>query len=301
MDYRYFLAVVDTGSLAAASERLHIVSSAISRQISLLEDAVGVPLFERRPRGMVLTAAGEALAAYALRVRLEEDAILDSLRTSNYAKAHVIRISATEGLSRYFLPRAMAEFEAKNSAAQFVLCVSTPHDCVKMVRSGETDIGVVFSTAPVTDVRIDYACRSPICAILRPDHPLANAARLSLAALQPYRMAITGPGTTQRQLFDHACQLERLVFTEVLTCNYSGALHEFVRCTNAITLGSHISHESHRDYGLIAVPLRDSQLSRDVQILTMVSRTLPTSVAAFRDLLIRRLAEFNVSADKSAN
>ncbi len=294
MDYKYFLAVVDSGSLAAASERLHIAPSAISRQIALLEEGIGVLLFERRPRGMVLTAAGEALATHALRVRLEEEAIVNSLRTASYTKAHVVQIASTEGLSRYFLPQVMAEFEVTNPAVQFVLSVSTPFDCVKMVRAGETDIGVVFSTAPVTDVRVDYACRSPLCAIMRPDHPLATFGGLSLAALQPYPIAMTRPGTTQRQLFDHVCQMEKLNFTEVLTCNYSGALHEFVRRTTAVALGSLISHESDRDYGLIAVPLIDSRLNRDIQILSMAKRALPPTVSLFRDSLIRRLEEVNV-------
>ena len=64
---RYFMAVADTGSLTEASARQHVAASALSRQIAALEAQLGVALFERHPRGMGLTAAGEILRAHARR------------------------------------------------------------------------------------------------------------------------------------------------------------------------------------------------------------------------------------------
>lgn len=54
---RYFLEVARSGSLSKASERLFVAVSALSRQIAKIEEQMGTPLFERRPRGMVLTEA----------------------------------------------------------------------------------------------------------------------------------------------------------------------------------------------------------------------------------------------------
>ena len=65
---RYFLAVAQSGSLTEASARLHVAASALSRQIAGLEAQLGSPLFERHPRGMVLTAAGEILAAQGRKI-----------------------------------------------------------------------------------------------------------------------------------------------------------------------------------------------------------------------------------------
>ncbi|QFY79813.1 LysR family transcriptional regulator [Alcaligenes faecalis] len=291
MDYKYFLAVMETGSLAAASARLHIAPSAISRQIALMEEAVGVSLFERRRRGMVLTAAGQALADHALRVRLEEEAILQSLRTKDYAQAHMIRVAATEGLSRYFLPGVMADFSARRPQAQFVLRVGSPTDCLDQVKNGDVDIAVVFSTAPVPDVEVNHSCRSPLFAIMQPEHPLANADSLSLKELQAYPIVMPGQESTQKQLFNHVCQMEKLRFHEVFTCNYSGALHEYVRQTEAIALGALISHRSSRDNGLQAVPVHDPRLERDIQVLSMAKRVLPESVQEFMQMLVQELQE----------
>ena len=71
---RYFLEVVRSGSVSEAATRLNVSPSAVSRQVAALEDLLGVPLFDRRPRGMAPSAAGELLAAHARRGALEPTA-----------------------------------------------------------------------------------------------------------------------------------------------------------------------------------------------------------------------------------
>jgi DNA-binding transcriptional LysR family regulator len=70
---RYFLEVARTGSVSAAAQRLRVAASAVSRQIANLEKELDALLFERRARGMIMTQAGETLAAYAQRLALENE------------------------------------------------------------------------------------------------------------------------------------------------------------------------------------------------------------------------------------
>lgn len=76
---RYFVEVARTGSISDASARLHVAVSAISRQIARLEGELGVALFERRPRGMSLSEAGERLLAYAQRSLLEAEHVMKEI------------------------------------------------------------------------------------------------------------------------------------------------------------------------------------------------------------------------------
>ena len=76
---RYFLAVAKCGSISEASAHLNVATSAISRQISALEDQIGTPLFERKPRGMTLSAAGELLAAYARKIQLDTHRVIGEI------------------------------------------------------------------------------------------------------------------------------------------------------------------------------------------------------------------------------
>ncbi|MBN3727747.1 LysR family transcriptional regulator [Burkholderia sp. Ac-20379] len=68
---RYFLAVADSGSVAAAARQLHIVQPALSRQIRDLEEELGAPLFSRSARGVELTAAGEQFALDARKLMID--------------------------------------------------------------------------------------------------------------------------------------------------------------------------------------------------------------------------------------
>ena len=294
VDYRYFLAVFDSGSLAAAGERLHIAPSAVSRQIALLEESVGVALFERRPRGMEPTAAGNALAHHARRASLEEQALLSELRGGDYPGARVIRLVSTEGLSRYFLPHVLIQHYQQSPDFQYVLEVMSPLECAEKIKRGDADVGLTFSTAPTDGVEILYSGRSAIRALMRAGHPLSTHKTLPMRALLPFPLALTPKGTTLRQLFDLVCEMEGLHFNHVMTCNYSGAIHEFVRHSDTIAFGGAISQRVNDSSDLVSVPLSNPRFAdRTVQVLTMPKRALPTALQGFIETLIGCLQRLN--------
>lgn len=80
---RAFLAIADTGSITRASETLHLVQPALSRQLRMLEDELGTPLFERTPRGMELTDAGARLVDRARRALREIDGARTEILAAN--------------------------------------------------------------------------------------------------------------------------------------------------------------------------------------------------------------------------
>src|SRR5690606_31640145 len=96
---RYFYEVALKGSLSAASESLHVAVSAISRQITSLEQDVGTALFQRSARGMVLTSAGEIRLRHVRRAMLEADAVLESIAALRGAELSPLRIACTQGLA----------------------------------------------------------------------------------------------------------------------------------------------------------------------------------------------------------
>lgn len=290
MDYRYFLAVIDSGSLASAGERLHIAPSAVSRQIAILESSIGIPLFERKPRGMEPTAAGTALADHARRAVLEEQNLLSELRGGDYPGAKAVRLVSTEGLSRYFLPSVLIRNSHLDPMFRYALEVMSPHECAEKVARGDADVGLTFNTEPVDGVEVLYSGRSPIRAVMRADHPLSRHKQLSLQSLLPFALALTPKGTTQRQLFDLVCQMEGLKFDQLLTCNYSGAIHEFVRHSDTIAFGGAISQRADNSDGLISIPLSNPQFfDRTIQVLVMPRRVLPESLKSFIDHLVKCL------------
>ncbi len=263
---RYFLEVVRCGSLGLAAQRLHVAGSAISRQIAWLENALGTPLFERRPRGMVPTAAGELLAAYARRCSLEAERTLEDIQALSGLRAGRVRLVATEGFAGDFPPAAIGAFQRQHPGVRIELSVQPPAQVGAAVRRGDADLGLTFSRTPEPDVAVASRHPAPVMVLMRPDHPLATAASLTLARLQGHALALPDADTTLRQTFDIACTRQQLAIDPVFTANHVGAL--------------------------CAVPLRDRVMGlRDIELQVMVGRTLPPAVQAFLEHLRRGLGE----------
>ncbi len=93
---RYFLEVVDSGSLTVAAQKLHVAPSAVSRMVRKLEEEHQTLLFDRHARGMVLTEAGQLLKAYARRASLEAERARAEIRDLSEIGQKLIRISANQ-------------------------------------------------------------------------------------------------------------------------------------------------------------------------------------------------------------
>ncbi|UKY55019.1 LysR family transcriptional regulator [Streptomyces inhibens] len=288
---RYFLEVARTGSINQASAHLHVAASAISRQIARLEHEVGVPLFERRPRGMVLSEAGEMLAAHARRSQLESEQVLADLRGLGTLRHSTVRIASSEGFARGFLPEAVVSFRETHPGVRFHLHVTTPGDATRRVRDGEADLAVTYSLAPEEGIKVEYALRQPILALVPTGHPLAGRTELWISDLLPYPLGLMEQTTTIRQLFDICASLEDLTFQPVFVSNDSGALHAFARLRGGIIMAGQLTvRGSGVGEDVVAIPVRNPELAeRSVQIQSMARRVLPVAVQTFLTHLMERM------------
>lgn len=289
---QYFLEVARTGSISEASERLHVATSAISRQIAKLEQDVGAPLFERRPRGMALSEAGEILAAYARRSSLEAEQVLAEVHSVHALTRSTVKIASSEGFARELLPEAITTFREKHPGVRFRLNVTGPAAATQQVRDGTVDLAVTYSLAPEKDIKVEYSQQQPIYVLMADDHPLAKRADVDLAELLEYPLALPNEDTTIRQLFDIYVALEELGFEPAFVSNYSGALQSFTRLRGGVTLIGPLTVRRRLKIDRLAiVPIRNAELRRrSVQIQSMARRALPPAVRAFLTHLIELIS-----------
>lgn len=290
---RYFLEVAKTGSISEASSRLNVASSAISRQIASLEESLGSPLFERRPRGMVLSTAGELLMAHTRKISLETDRVVSEIQAlEGLHRGHVI-LTCTEGFAMGFLPRVIYQFRRKYQGIHFHLDVRPPQDVTRAIKNGDADIGLTFSFSPHEGILVSHRQPAPMYAVIPLNHPLADRQQLTLAQLQPYPLALPYQDTTVRQLFDICCSQQQLNFEPVLVSNYMAALNHFSILGGAISLSGEISVRTMIDeQKLRIVPIRDRGMNvRNVEVQTLMGRTLPKAVQAFLQCLIEALPQ----------
>lgn len=288
---KYFVEVAATGSLSAASERLFVAVSAISRQISKLEAQVGSPLFERAPRGMVLSEAGQMLLAHTRRTLLESEAVLHEIACLKGALGGKIRVACTEGPAQHFLPSMFRSFRQHYPDTRFDLHVCAPSAATRRVAEGGADVAVTFNIEQSRGVVVHHSEDAPVCAVMSRKHPLAGLEAVTLAQLCAYPIAMGDVHSSTRKLLAQACRMEGIELDPVLVSNYAGALLSFARSGDGVMLGGHapltgaLAHE-----GLVGKRIDSPEIySRNLQIVTMEGRLLPKAVDEFVRHLIAAL------------
>ena len=178
-DLRMLRAVAEHGSVTRAARALALSQSALSRQLLELEADLGRPLFERRPRAMLPTAAGRELLAVAGEL-LGELAAAEARVRASAVEAPPLRI-ATECYTCYrWLPAVLARLAPP---ARVVIAVAATRDPVAALLRGELDVALV--SAPRRDRRliVEPAFVDELVLVTAPDHPLARRRHVDAAAL----------------------------------------------------------------------------------------------------------------------
>lgn len=290
---RYFLAVAQSGSLTEASARLHVAASALSRQIAGLEAQLGTPLFDRHPRGMVLTAAGEILALHARRTVLDAERALGEIGALQGLRAGQVRLATSDAFANELVPRLCAEFQRTHAGIQFSVLSMPTAQVPDAVRSGAADIGLCFSRAPHKDIAVAYRQSAPVLALVLPDHPLARTGRVTLAQLARYPLALPPAETTVRQMIDIVCSRQGLQLAPVLISNHAKTVIHFVLQGGGVSVASEIAvRHLVAEGAIVALPISDEGMDfRDVELQTLAGRSLPVAAQAFLELLRERLPD----------
>lgn len=110
----YIDQIARSGSIRKAAERLHISASAINRQLIALEEELGTPLFQRLPRKMVLTAAGEALIHHVRQSFKEIEIAQMKIEELKGLRRGEVTVAMMSGLAANLIPLTAAEFRRAN-------------------------------------------------------------------------------------------------------------------------------------------------------------------------------------------
>lgn len=172
-------AIEQTGSLAAAAERLHLTQSALSHQIRALESYYETPLFSRSSRPMRLTEAGRRLLAAADTVLPEVDRLDRDLRQiAGGATGRLFLALECHSCFTWLIP-TLEHYRAQWPSIETDLSMSFSFDAIDALRRGQLD-GVI-SSDPVDDPELHFEplFHYPVVLALAPGHPLAAEAHIT--------------------------------------------------------------------------------------------------------------------------
>ncbi|ABM33686.1 LysR family transcriptional regulator [Paracidovorax citrulli] len=284
---RYFLEVAGSGSVQLAASRLFVAPSAVSRQIAKLEDMLGASLFERQPRGMALTAAGQRLAAHLRHAVLDAEHVIDQVRQLGRETSARVRLCCTEGFAADFMPAFMQDYWHAQPGSRVELQVGDPGSVTQWLLRGEADIGLKYAVAPEPGLQVEHSSRAPVLAVMATGHPLASQDRVALAEVVKYPLLVGSAGVTARQLFDLACNAQGLRYHAEFVSNFSSVMLPLLRSPQILLSGPLSVAHRVRAGAVVARPFAGATVlhQRRLQVLSLEGRTLPTPLRACLDAL----------------
>jgi DNA-binding transcriptional LysR family regulator len=173
--FRYFIAVAETASVAAASRMLSIAQSAITKSILELEDELGVKLFERHAKGMALTPDGHRFLASARKVIATVADATRLHRAQPQALAGPLAVGVTSLVAGYYLSDVLSRFRRNCPAVQLQVVEEAPPFLEHLLINGELDVAIMVSNALSEPQALvaETLTRSPNRLWMASNHPLA--------------------------------------------------------------------------------------------------------------------------------
>ena len=214
-----FVAIAEAKTFTAGAKRVNVTQAAISMQIRQLEDEVGLQLFTRTPRRVILTEAGECLLNRARKILREHDAALAEIAEVAGAEHGRLRIgSASAEFATAQLPGILRALKSKFPNAELSVSVGTSHTLVEKIAHGDVDIAFVSLPVENTSVTTDLLFSDQIVAIGAPDHLLARKKSLDAATLAAEKLILGERGGNARRRVDdffHAAGVKPNVVMEL--------------------------------------------------------------------------------------
>lgn len=283
--YRYFMAVAELGSVRAASRDLNVAASAISRQLILLETALGNRLFDRSGRGLKLAPAGEILLRGLRRAAQGHENTLDELAALRRLTRGLLRIATVESVSASVLPDMLEHFMRSYPGIQVAVTVAGSEAVTQLVREHQAELGFTFNPSSLDGLEALASRDLDLGAIMAPDHPLATAKKLSLADCAAHPLAWPSPGLSLRAILDSIPAARKL--RPAVECNSLRLMASLARRGSCIAFQTVIGIERELAAGtLVFVPLSDKRLPVDrLRIVARAGAGTRPTVEAFLEIV----------------
>ncbi len=199
---RYADQVARSGSIQKAARELHVAASAINRQILALEDALGVPLFERLPRGMRLTASGDALITLTRRWRQDETRMVAEIRRIQGIHQGHVALAAMDSHATGVLPALLDELNEAHPLVSVSVELTTPDDAESALLTGKADLAAIFNLAPRRELLVLWKSELPLGCVVAPQHPLAGRKSVSFQEATAHPIALQSRAITIRRYLE---------------------------------------------------------------------------------------------------
>jgi DNA-binding transcriptional LysR family regulator len=203
--------IVKLGSIRAAAEVRAITSTALNRQILLLEKELGQPIFERLPRGVRLNVAGELFLMHARRQTRDFEHLKVQLADLSGVRRGHVSIASTEAAMPYLLPQQISAYLRQHPNVSFEVKPCDIATSMEQLVKLEADIAIVFEPSVNREFQKIESVDQQITAIFPEGHPLSRETKpLRLSNCLQYPLALPAKVTGVRSILEQAAYAKQL-------------------------------------------------------------------------------------------
>ncbi|HEV7701777.1 MAG TPA: LysR family transcriptional regulator [Pyrinomonadaceae bacterium] len=261
-----FLAIAEAKTFTAGARTVGITQAAISMQIRQLEDELGLPLFTRTPRRVLLTEAGEQLMERARAILREHDTAIAEIAELGGVEHGRLRIgSSSSTFATNQLPQILTELRAKYTNSEIAVSAGTSQTLVDKITHGEIDIA--FVSLPVENglITTEKLFSDEIVAIGHPTHPLAKKRAIAAAALAAEPLILGERGGNTRRMIDDFFETAGVKPNVIMELSRQEAVNQMVENNLGVgTAGAKTIANEIREGRLISWTIEDARINWDL-------------------------------------
>lgn len=246
-------AIVQTRSYSLAAERLHMTQPAISMQMKQLEHNIGMVLFERQGKRIVLTSAGEDVHQHTRQVSANYNDLLEAIHEINELHTGRIKVSATT-TSNHLITQMIANFSKINKDITVALKITNREKLVKQLQDFEPDIVLMGEPPPKLDLVSEPLMANPLVVITYPGHPYANKKGIPFKKIAKHEFVVREQGSGTRAAIERFFEDKGVEFKSTLEMGSNEA----------------IKHAVHAGLGLGIVSLHSIKLELEAEKLVIL-------------------------------
>lgn len=289
-DLTYFLAVAELEHFGHAAKQCFVSQPTLSGQIKKLEEELGVKLFERTNRRVLLTDPGEQIAASARKILHEIETIHDIAESCNDPLAGKFRLGAFPTLATYIFPELVSDLMQQAPSLRLILIEEKTAVLLEKLRHGEIDAALL--ALPIVD---DFLVSEPLFddefyLAIPPSHDLASIDKVDLSMLRKYPLLLLEEGHCLR---DHAldvCTMHGIGEDQDVRATGLETLRQMVKAGTGITLMPKTAVRS-QDNGINYVPFSNPAPYRSIGLVWRKTSSRLALIKTIADLVRKNFAE----------
>lgn len=276
--------VAEFGSFTAAAANLGMTQPGVSRLVAQVERDLGLPLFLRSTRTVVMTPAGRDFVATVGRLLEELDAHVASARSMGGHRRGRLVISCLLSVTHHMLREALLTFRAENPEVEVQLLEGMGAEVYEDVRSGIADFGIGNAVGLSEDMVAEEVVEEACLGVLPAGHPLAGKPELSLHDFAREPLVSLPLASGLRRLIDGTAAMHGVRLNHMTIVEQFGSLFDVVAAGLGISIVPPSALPATLPDGLRARPIVSPAIVRRIGILRLRSRGLTPPAQAFLEI-----------------